>query len=327
MNTKLFLAVDGAVITLSTCFLVHGLYKKVKEAKESYISDEALKDREAALEAEKELDREIVVGGDDEPVMDVVGPRMTLREKIDKEPDIFKDHAEAVDGAMSRVETIVEESEEDELDFNWPMNAWDEMQMDINKDVLFELETKAEEGKIMKYDKDSMEAMAVYIRNHLADVHDKDIRKVLREMFLIPFVPRVESDQIIKSNVIDWRVDFFGDSHWADGENENNCTFAELLLYFAGKLNWDYDKGTGYWVRKLICENGISQSGPDDLRHWCYELQGDILQEGEHYGMFMLTEEEMSKGFGEDLMQQFYDYETKYDAEQEEKTIDYEKYE
>ena len=292
--------VDGAVLTLSTCFLVDGIRRKVKEVQESYISEDEQEAREQASKAQEELDRELPEDYIPEANKVHSEPRMHIVDRV-------FDDTETGEGEVTRVEVLDEEDqgpiEEGHID------GGDIFETDLDWDLINNLRKKVNPD--MRFNKDSMEALAQYINSRLADVHDRKTIEIMEEMFMIPWNHGNVEDGSIVSNIIDKRIEFFGEgSRWTDALDVRNVCMADLLLYFAEKMDWDYDGGVEHWLKIILDQTGLYGKFWNSLDSWAAYINKPDYKEGSLFGLFQLDpDSEMTKGPDESLMQQFWDFE------------------
>lgn len=140
----------------------------------------------------------------------------------------------------------------------------------------------------LKHDKDSIEAWNQYVDMMLSDFQSyATSADVLDRLFNITFAPVNKDDGLALSHIIDERRRFFG----PDSKYSKYGSFAELLIYFANKMNWNYDVGLEDAMKFLIENLEIDPSvGDTRLGNTCADLKDhNFVNSKERYGLFGLT--------------------------------------
>ena len=178
----------------------------------------------------------------------------------------------------------------------------------------------SEEDMKLKYDKDSYEAWTQYVDVNLVGLPKGSETRIVMERLYDQEVMLTDGDDIVESNILDMRIDFFGEaSRWIDSE----LTIGEILKFFAGKL--DYDLGPDYggvanWLFELTTRLGLDSDNTNEedfMEEFADEIVNhtfsryDAGRDEQLNGIFGLTESEMTPvddENGEKFMQEYWDF-------------------
>jgi hypothetical protein len=209
-------------------------------------------------------------------------------------------------------------------------NAYDETHKDENEEPDFiqdpdELlqnepdlkERSKTEVNILRFDKNSYEAMGQYKQFRLANFNrNGQLHKLMMRLFDIDLVLNGDSDHSddLPDKIDEARINFFGVESKFIGQR----SVAELILYFAERATFDFNKGPDYWASlwlrhyfnlnsELISQGGL-ESFAADLGHMKLYNTGKVE---DLYGLFSLRDRDIKDDSG-DIMQEFWEWETYY---------------
>lgn len=171
---------------------------------------------------------------------------------------------------------------------------------------------ESEVDKTLRYEPDSPEAWAQYKTMLLAGMRqDTEEYEIINALFEnCTYYPQ-SGDEILESNLLDMRIDFFGDK--AKRINAP-LTVAEVIIFFANKTAYDEGSSSAMWISTFVANLNISYEMLDDLeamerlgidisdRCFTVEKSGTVL-----YGIFGLKEQEMYS-VNENFMRQYWDF-------------------
>lgn len=145
-----------------------------------------------------------------------------------------------------------------------------------------------EEDKILRYEQNSIEARRQFINMELAEWDRMDeTYTILRKLFDFPFVPKNDGDHMTMTQIIDYRVKFFGfGSKWC-----KEVTYADLILYYAKRASYELDDSIRHWVEYIIeCNEFESTSTSKQIGELLDQLNAHTYynQPWDSYGIFGL---------------------------------------
>ena len=116
-------------------------------------------------------------------------------------------------------------------------------------------ETKLKRG----VDPNSKYAMETYIRSMIRDVNPQS-HAVIYKLFDYEFAPTNVADGITYDVLVERRRDFFG----SISKYSNMVSWADLILYYAERMDFDLDEGVGRWTDYILTQLDINSSTKDD---------------------------------------------------------------
>lgn len=214
-KTKIFI---GVAITATLTFVLYKAYKTYLE--ETGQTKE--KNKESELEnyhpnEEWKKDRELVIAE-----IKKQARKEWLYDKSDTLYETFEEE-------FNNVKDIIEEIDEEEYD-----------------STITEKEEEDEEE--LRYHPESKEALKEYKQTILSVLPIDPYYYVMEKLFNIEFVPQNELDNIVHKHLVENRQDYFGDFPTVT----NNVTYAELLLYFAEKADYEIDLDKHAFICRII---------------------------------------------------------------------------
>jgi HSP20 family molecular chaperone IbpA len=174
-------------------------------------------------------------------------------EQFEKEPEHFgEDFEEALDDAREMAEhnrSFMPPNYDEEEDEEYIDETVEGPGIDDN-----DIGTFTEEDRILRYEPSSMDALKQYKRMEIADLaHNGEVYQTMIRLFDFPFQPTNDGDDLLRTQIIDYRVQFFGfGSRWAQ-----QVTFADVILHYARAANFNCDETVAYWVEYFLDYNDL----------------------------------------------------------------------
>lgn len=283
--------------TTITVIIGGTVYAIIRAKKESKVIEEAITLSEA---------REIVAEHNKDVKVEEVKEVVETKPAYSEEPRTIQ----AVK-ASEYVEEEYTEDEEDDLDLE---DLSDDLDTPIHSrfynvdentpgptieplvDFYFEEEgIDPKEDKTLRYDPNSVEAKHQYIRMELADWHhDDDVYRTLLQLFEFAFVPTSDGDETLRTQIIEYKVQFFGfNSRW-----NREVSFADVILHYARKAEFNCGEGIAYWAEYFLSfnefywDNTSKQNDTLILRHNSHTY---FNEERQTFGLFGLSREGMDQ--------------------------------
>lgn len=179
------------------------------------------------------------------------------KDEIAKELDDIQKEEERKEAIPEAEEYVEPTQEEVALDY------YDRVEVDLGEGRIRLSDYKAqlelddinteEEVETLKHDINSQEAISQYREMLTAEIRDEKVLSTLWELWSVPFKPKSEKDKILLDSLIFDRVDFFSaDSQWV-----NRVSFAEVVLHFAQKAQFDLDYSVELSVKAWLYHLGL----------------------------------------------------------------------
>lgn len=112
----------------------------------------------------------------------------------------------------------------------------------------------------LRFDKNSIDAKHQFIRMELADFNGDfscDAYRITLQLFEFPFQPTNSGDELLRTQIIDYKVQFFGfDSKWV-----NEVSYADVILYYARRAEYDVGETVDYWINYFLEFNDFQWDG------------------------------------------------------------------
>lgn len=120
----------------------------------------------------------------------------------------------------------------DDVDFNIPL-----------------ADTITEEEKKLRYDPNSTQALHQFMKMELAESLPMDPSyQAMVRLFDFPFEPKNDGDNILFTQLIDYRAQFFGmGSKWTQA-----ITMADVILHYARLTDYNVGAGVWHWVEHMV---------------------------------------------------------------------------
>lgn len=147
------------------------------------------------------------------------------------------------------------------------------------------------EDKVLRFDQNSDAAKHQFIRMELADWEFTDSAyRIMLQLFEFPFVPTTPGDEILRTQVIDYKVQFFGfGSKWA-----KEVSFADVMFHYARRAEFDCGECVQYWIDYFLQFNAFSwDSTSQEMDTHILRLNSHTYfnEERQTFGLFGLSRE------------------------------------
>lgn len=215
----------------------------------------------------------------------ISGEDIRLKRDIEEAKKTVAEHeakkvAHMMDDEECEMNILDEEKPEDDFDEE---AAVDELDDSLNTDGIF-MERKEEK---LRHDPDSKEAIDQYKLMIMSDFEsDSDIYDTLLKTWNETFIPVNERDGTILLHIWEERCRFFGEH----SIYSNKATMAEVFIFYANKLSYDYGVDPLYALRSIFFVLGINKSiGVTEIGVIMRTLtHHDFVNKDNMYGMFGL---------------------------------------
>ena len=147
----------------------------------------------------------------------------------------------------------------------------------------------------LRHDPNSVEAKHQFIRMELADWTPMDYGyRVMLKLFDFPFVPQNDGDEMLRTQLIDFRVQFFGfNSRWV-----KDISMADVIIHYARAAEFNCGESMRYWVEYFLDFNGFDDemaSHTIDKIINQHNAHAYFNEERATFGLFGLTRESMNQ--------------------------------
>lgn len=161
--------------------------------------------------------------------------------------------------------------------------------------MYYEDDIDPKEDKTLRYDPNSVDAKHQFIRMELADWEpNHDVYRIMLQLFEFPFVPTTDGDEMLRTQVIDYKVQFFGfNSRW-----NKEVSFADIVFHYARGAEFNCGESVQYWVEYFLDFNEFawdSTSQEVDTLLMRLNSHSYFNQERQTFGLFGLTRESMDQ--------------------------------
>jgi hypothetical protein len=238
---------------------------------------------------------------------------MTPYSKIDVEVtrEIFESISENTDNVMFAPRfvdetlesvSVVKVRKADQVDIDEVLEEYDDEDENEEETVLQDIDIDSairdintEEEEKLRYEPNSNEARAQYIRMELAEwMPNDEVYKVLNKLFDFPFQPQNDGDEFLRTNIIDYRVRFFGfNSRWV-----KDVSYADVILHYARAAQYNCDESVRYWVEYFLEFNefdALTSSLTIDELLQSLNAHSYYNEERQTFGLFGLTSNSMDQ--------------------------------
>lgn len=115
--------------------------------------------------------------------------------------------------------------------------------------MYFEEGINPKEDKVLRHDPNSVEAKHQYIRMELAGWEpNHPIYRIMLQLFEFNFIPTNDGDEILRTQIIDHKVQFFGfESRWV-----KEVSFADVVFHYARNTEFNCGESVEYWVEYFM---------------------------------------------------------------------------
>jgi len=270
MNSKVKYILGAVTITViigGTIYVIKKSRDAEKQEGESISLEEARRIVEEEKEANDDFEETVKITQEIESINVV-------------KPDILVDDEEL------EIEEYDEEQDEEEQDIYYTVEPL--------RDFLYvEDGVDAKEDKELRFEPSSDAAKHQFIRMELAEWSPADdVYRIMLQLFEIPFVPRNPGDEMLRTKVIDYKVQFFGfNSKWV-----KEVSFADIILHYARATEFNCGEAVRDWVDTFCLNIGLEwDSTGEEMdivinRLNSHSYFNDTRQT---FGLFGLTREQM----------------------------------
>lgn len=266
---NIFKAIATLGIVGGIAYIIHRSYKTYKSETEGGVSGEDVRLQRDIEDAKK-------------TVADHEARRAAnmMDDELDEcDDEIFEETGETV---IIRPQIILEQGSTTD-DYFDEEEAVDELDDSINTNGII-MERKDEK---LRHDPDSKAAVDQYRLMIMSDYEsDPDLYDTLVKTWSESFSPVNERDETILLHIWEERCRFFGEnSIYTDG-----ATMAELFIFYANKLSYDYDVDPIYALRSIFLGLGIDDcTGETELGVIMRTVtHHDFVNKDNMYGMFSI---------------------------------------
>lgn len=159
----------------------------------------------------------------------------------------------------------------------------------------FEDGIDSKEDHTLRFNPNSDEARHQYVRMELAEWQpNHDVYRILIQLFEVPFVPTNHGDEMLRTQIIDHKVQFFGyDSKWV-----KEVSFSDVIFHYARETEFNCGDSVQYWVEYFLDFNEFEWDSP--IRH-IDELVNRLNshtyfnEERQTFGLFGLNQNSMDQ--------------------------------
>lgn len=161
--------------------------------------------------------------------------------------------------------------------------------VDIDSDI------DPKEDTTLRHDPNSLEARNQYIRMELAEWPiGVDEYNILLKLFEVKFIPKNDGDEMLRTQVIDHKVQFYGfNSRWV-----KEVSFADIIFHYARAASFNCGETVSYWVDYFLDFNEfVEDTNMEFMAHLVLQLSNHTYYNSEKgtYGLFGLSEEGMNQ--------------------------------
>ena len=205
-----------------------------------------------------------------------------------KDSIIVTDEAEEAKKVKEKYK--IHEDDEDEIYYTAPITSSD-LEVEVDPDDFYPTQDIDEEGDvILMYDKDSEEAYSQFIDIKLFMLPKMSpVRQMYEILFLIPYEPAVEGDEIRYRDILESRWMFFGE----ESRYSSEITWGELFVYYAEQVDRQVGANSTEIMDDLLYYTGLTHQTPsrtvDDILG---RLSLHTFYHNGKYGLFGLNDAE-----------------------------------
>ena len=149
------------------------------------------------------------------------------------------------------------------------------------------------EDKTLRFEPSSDAAKHQFIRMELAEWEPSDdVYRIMLQLFEFPFIPRNPGDEMLRTRIVDYKVQFFGfGSKWS-----KEISFADVLFYYGRQAEFNCGETVREWVDTFCLNMGMewnSTSEEMDLVINRLNSHSYFNDQRQTFGLFGLTREQM----------------------------------
>lgn len=126
--------------------------------------------------------------------------------------------------------------------------------LDEDEDTDDKIGIFTEEDRKLRHEPNSVEAYKQFKRMELAELDRKsEVYQTILRLYDFIFEPKNDGDHMLYTQIIDYRVRFFGfSSRWA-----KHVTFADIILHYARAAQFNCDETVAYWIEYFLEYNDL----------------------------------------------------------------------
>lgn len=233
-------------------------------------------------------------------------------QKLEDEKITLEEAKEIVADRESSVEELTEEEMEILKDDVREMASWNRsfMSDDEDEEYFEEIEDPnieddeiddsvighfTEEDRTLRFEPNTTDALKQFKRMELAELeYDSEIYQTMLRLFDFPFKPQNDGDEMLRTKIIDYRVQFFGfGSKWV-----KQVTFADIILHYARNAQFNCDESVAYWIEYFLdCADLYYQYSSSSIDDTINALNAHkyFNKEKQTFGLFGLTRSSMDQ--------------------------------
>ena len=211
---------------------------------------------------------------------------------------VSKQMEEAI--TVDQAQKEIEDAKDREIEERYNNGETDGLREEMVEIGLEEYENPTEmeeEEMVLKHDPNSREARDQFIKMKIAEWSPGDeAHDLLIYLFTFPFKPTREDDKLLRKVLIYNREDFFGpDSKW-----NSRITWADVILHYAGLLEFNLGESINYWTEFLLDNMGVSVvMSSESLDKLLLELSNHTFYNDDtnRFGLFGLNDDELDNAY------------------------------
>ena len=235
MNTKKIIGITGTILVLGgTAYCVKKYLDSKKEYQENPDDVIDLKQAREIMEIEKQLKESTAATAEQFGM---------TSEEIRELQDDARDIVDYNIGFQPDSPTPIHEYDfYDDVDYNLPL-----------------AKTITEEDKVLRFDPNSIQARDQFIKMELAEFLPGDREyQIMKRAFDFQFTPINAGDDILLSQLADYRLEFFGeDSRWVE-----NVTIADIICHYARLTDYNVGGGIAKWITHFVHHLEFNEISP-----------------------------------------------------------------
>lgn len=166
---------------------------------------------------------------------------------------------------------------------------------EVEEEAYTEEELKEMDGEeLLKFDKNSPEALEQWEEMNLRDLWEDGNKPeeyyIMKRLYTIPFTPRCQEDEMTLYGISDNRSRWFGE----DSVHANKATVGDMVINYAGLMDYDLDCGMANAIAYLVKNIGIGVDTPDEEveRRRVDLFTHSIMDPNNGFGIFGLDSKE-----------------------------------
>lgn len=254
--------------TITVVGIIGGTIYAIKKYKDL----QKLEDEKITLEEAKEI---------------VADRESSVEELTEEEMEILKDDVREM-ASWNRSFMSDDEDEEDFEEIEDPNIEDDE----IDDSVIGHF---TEEDRKLRFEPNTIDALKQFKRMELAELeYNPEVYQTMLRLFDFPFKPQNDGDEILRTQIIDYRVQFFGfGSKWV-----KQVTFADIILHYARNAQFNCDESVAYWIEYFLdCADLYYQYSSSSIDDTINTLNAHkyFNKEKQTFGLFGLTRSSMDQ--------------------------------